>query len=262
MRAGRHRATTPTRIHADRAAGTLRAGVGGRPPDGLRRALTSAGCARARSVAARRACPAGWTRRRRSPPSRRGSSTSHLVGKYALAPTWGDGHHTGYYPFALLRDRCPCDECRETAAHEHGPHRIAAPGPRSPWRGSMIVSTAPFIAGHRVVETKGQTFGLVVRSRGFSATSSPASGRSSAARSTSTRAPRGHPPPGARPAGPERDADGRERGDLDALRQQRAGRDDVRDRRLRHRRRRRAGRIGHAADARRPRRARRPRSSG
>ena len=32
----------------------------------------------------------------------------------------------------------------------------------------MIVSTAPFIAGHRVVETKGQTFGLVVRSRGLS----------------------------------------------------------------------------------------------
>jgi uncharacterized protein YbjQ (UPF0145 family) len=32
----------------------------------------------------------------------------------------------------------------------------------------MIVSTAPFIAGHRVTETKGQAFGLVVRSRGFS----------------------------------------------------------------------------------------------
>jgi uncharacterized protein YbjQ (UPF0145 family) len=32
----------------------------------------------------------------------------------------------------------------------------------------MIVSTAPFIAGNRVVETKGQVFGLVVRSRGFS----------------------------------------------------------------------------------------------
>lgn len=31
----------------------------------------------------------------------------------------------------------------------------------------MIVSTAPFVAGHRVVETKGQTFGLVVRSRGL-----------------------------------------------------------------------------------------------
>lgn len=32
----------------------------------------------------------------------------------------------------------------------------------------MIVSTAPFIAGHRVTETKGQVFGLVVRSRGLS----------------------------------------------------------------------------------------------
>jgi uncharacterized protein YbjQ (UPF0145 family) len=32
----------------------------------------------------------------------------------------------------------------------------------------MIVATAPYIAGYRVMETKGQTFGLVVRSRGFS----------------------------------------------------------------------------------------------
>ena len=32
----------------------------------------------------------------------------------------------------------------------------------------MIIATTPFIAGHRVVETKGQAFGLVVRSRGFS----------------------------------------------------------------------------------------------
>ena len=32
----------------------------------------------------------------------------------------------------------------------------------------MIVATSPFIAGHRIVETKGQVFGLVVRSRGFS----------------------------------------------------------------------------------------------
>jgi len=31
----------------------------------------------------------------------------------------------------------------------------------------MIISTAPFIAGHRVAETKGQVFGLVVRSRGL-----------------------------------------------------------------------------------------------
>ena len=32
----------------------------------------------------------------------------------------------------------------------------------------MIVSTAPFIAGQRVTETKGMVFGLVVRSRGLS----------------------------------------------------------------------------------------------
>ena len=32
----------------------------------------------------------------------------------------------------------------------------------------MIVATTPYIAGNRVVETKGQVFGLVVRSRGFS----------------------------------------------------------------------------------------------
>ena len=31
----------------------------------------------------------------------------------------------------------------------------------------MIVATTPFIAGSRVAETKGQVFGLVVRSRGL-----------------------------------------------------------------------------------------------
>ena len=31
----------------------------------------------------------------------------------------------------------------------------------------MIVATPPFVAGHRVTETKGQAFGLVVRSRGL-----------------------------------------------------------------------------------------------
>ena len=31
----------------------------------------------------------------------------------------------------------------------------------------MITSTAPFVAGYRVTETKGQVFGLVVRSRGL-----------------------------------------------------------------------------------------------
>jgi len=31
----------------------------------------------------------------------------------------------------------------------------------------MIVNTTPFMAGHRVVETRGMVFGLVVRSRGL-----------------------------------------------------------------------------------------------
>lgn len=31
----------------------------------------------------------------------------------------------------------------------------------------MIVATTPFVAGHRVAETKGHVYGLVVRSRGL-----------------------------------------------------------------------------------------------
>lgn len=31
----------------------------------------------------------------------------------------------------------------------------------------MIIATTPYVAGHRVAETKGQVFGLVVRSRGL-----------------------------------------------------------------------------------------------
>jgi DUF971 family protein len=43
-----------------------------------------------------------------------------LVGQYALAPTWGDGHHTGYYTFSLLRESCPCPE--DTARRASDPH--------------------------------------------------------------------------------------------------------------------------------------------
>jgi uncharacterized protein YbjQ (UPF0145 family) len=49
----------------------------------------------------------------------------------------------------------PARRAAARLAQRHGGHTV-------------IVATAPFIAGHRVVETKGQTFGLVVRSRGFS----------------------------------------------------------------------------------------------
>ena len=47
----------------------------------------------------------------------------HLIGSYAIAPAWADGHHTGYYPYVLLRDRCPCDVC----AADRDPARSRAP---------------------------------------------------------------------------------------------------------------------------------------
>jgi len=34
-----------------------------------------------------------------------------LVGQYAIAPVWGDGHDTGYYTFESLRENCQCDQC-------------------------------------------------------------------------------------------------------------------------------------------------------
>lgn len=37
-----------------------------------------------------------------------------LVGQYAVAPSWADGHHTGFYTFDRLRADCPCPECTTT----------------------------------------------------------------------------------------------------------------------------------------------------
>ena len=42
----------------------------------------------------------------------------NLVGHYAIALHWSDGHHTGIYPFDYLRKLCPCESCRP-------PHRGA-----------------------------------------------------------------------------------------------------------------------------------------
>jgi DUF971 family protein len=43
-----------------------------------------------------------------------------LVGNYAVMPTWGDGHHTGYYTYTLLRHHCPCETCTAARAAERG----------------------------------------------------------------------------------------------------------------------------------------------
>ena len=42
------------------------------------------------------------------------------VGRYALQPTWGDGHQTGFYTFLLLRSLCPCDACTAARAASAG----------------------------------------------------------------------------------------------------------------------------------------------
>ncbi len=46
------------------------------------------------------------------PPDIRPTSWS-LVGQYALAIGFSDGHNTGIYSFDLLRSLCPCDLCGE-----------------------------------------------------------------------------------------------------------------------------------------------------
>ena len=95
----------------------------------------------------------------------------HLVGNYAVSPHWGDGHSHRVLHVRLLRDRCPCAECTAAAAASrpaHGGRARPSPATSTDEGAPMIVATTPFIAGHRIVETKGQVFGLVVRSRGFS----------------------------------------------------------------------------------------------
>lgn len=102
--------TRPTAIHADRAAGTLTLDWA----DGHRTTFDA--------VALRWLCPCAYCRGEAGIPGWLDSSPTltpaqvqlvnvELVGSYALAPTWGDGHHSGFYPFRLLRDRCPCASC-------------------------------------------------------------------------------------------------------------------------------------------------------
>jgi DUF971 family protein len=43
-----------------------------------------------------------------------------LVGSYALAPTWADGHHTGFYTFDRLREDCPCPDDTARRAAQRG----------------------------------------------------------------------------------------------------------------------------------------------
>jgi hypothetical protein len=62
-----------------------------------------------------------------------------LVGNYAVQPTWGDGHHTGYHTFMLLRDQCPCDACAAERSRRHEGHASSEtpshPGGDPHWHG-------------------------------------------------------------------------------------------------------------------------------
>jgi len=102
--------SVPARIHADRSAGRLEIDW----QDGHHTAFEA--------IPLRWLCPCAYCRGEAGIPGWLDSSPTltpsqtalvdlHLIGAYAIAPTWGDGHQTGYYPFALLRDRCPCPEC-------------------------------------------------------------------------------------------------------------------------------------------------------
>lgn len=115
-------AQQPANIHADRAAGTF--DIEWR--DGHRTSYDS--------TTLRWLCPCAYCRGEAGMPGYLDSAPQlsseqtrlvdvNLVGQYALAPTWGDGHHTGYYTFRLLRDRCPCAECvarRAAMGERHG----------------------------------------------------------------------------------------------------------------------------------------------
>lgn len=41
---------------------------------------------------------------------------AELVGRYAVNIAWNDGHSTGIYSFAYLRELCPCAECTAARA--------------------------------------------------------------------------------------------------------------------------------------------------
>ena len=102
-------ATTPLKIHADRGAATLRIDWA----DGHVSTYDF--------VSLRWLCPCAFCRGEAGLPGWLDSKPQlsaeqtrlvdmALIGQYAVAPSWADGHHTGYYTFVALREHCPCPE--------------------------------------------------------------------------------------------------------------------------------------------------------
>jgi DUF971 family protein len=102
--------TRPIRIHADRAAGRLEI------------EWADSHGSEYGAVGLRWLCPCAYCRGEAGMPGWLDTSPTlttdqtrlvdlHLIGSYAIAPVWADGHDTGYYSFSLLRERCPCAAC-------------------------------------------------------------------------------------------------------------------------------------------------------
>ncbi len=97
-------------INADRAAGTITIDWA----DGHRSAYDA--------TTLRLMCPCAFCQGEAGRPGWLGTNPTltaaqtqlvdaHLVGAYAVAPVWADGHDTGYYTFESLRAACPCPIC-------------------------------------------------------------------------------------------------------------------------------------------------------
>jgi DUF971 family protein len=111
----------PGRIHADRTARTLDIewADGHRTSYGFEQLRWMCPCAFCRGEAGQ----PGWLDSNPTLTDAQITLTElALVGQYAVAPTWADGHHTGYYTFSLLRSSCPCaeDSARRAAAPHSG----------------------------------------------------------------------------------------------------------------------------------------------
>jgi DUF971 family protein len=54
-----------------------------------------------------------------------------MVGRYAIAFAWSDGHSTGIYPYEYLLEMCECDSCVEKqAGHKVGQGGLISEGSR------------------------------------------------------------------------------------------------------------------------------------
>jgi DUF971 family protein len=121
--------TAPLRIHADRAERTLRIEWA----DGHVSLFDF--------VTLRWLCPCAYCRGEMGQPGWLDSNPTltpeqtrlmsvDAVGNYAIAPGWGDGHHTGYYTFEGLRRACPCTDCAAARAAAGHPDAPLPGGPR------------------------------------------------------------------------------------------------------------------------------------